>query len=503
MSADFPVPLLQYAAHQKVLETPRECQPANLPHPHPTHSFWLHSEPGVNPLAKEGSEGALATEADVCIIGSGLTGVGIAYWLSQSVKNGDLTAKGDGPLKVVVLDARDFCAGATGRNGGHLTPCSYLDFTARQKTYGTEEALRSAALEMHTARSLVDVLTNNGRAADVDLVQNGHGELIFPQEQLEEEKRDYQAAKEAGMDVSDAKWYTREEVEQQFGSSARAAVIFTGWNIWPMKAVTQLYLFAKEVADSKPDAFSLALHTNTPVTSVDAASPAAGGGRPWTITTPRGTIACTRVVHATNGYASHLLPFMKGSEGIMPVRGQVAAIRATVGQDKVEKNGWSFNEGLEYWFPRPLPLDSKENPLIILGGGREIKPNFEVYVDDDSVINPEITPVLQKFLPSVFSDKFDPERKAEMEWTGIMGYTKMGDPFVGPVIDPSDPGSAEKYKGQYISAGYTGHGMPRTFGCAEVIAGMIAAEVNGARWERPDWLPERYLTWKRYGVARA
>ena len=31
---------------------------------------------------------------------------------------------------------------------------------------------------------------------------------------------------------------------------------------------------------------------------------------------------------------------------------------------------------------------------------------------------------------------------------------------VGPVVDPEDP---DKWTGQYISAGYTGHGMPRTY----------------------------------------
>ena len=46
--------------------------------------------------------------------------------------------------------------------------------------------------------------------------------------------------------------------------------------------------------------------------------------------------------------------------------------------------------------------------------------------------------------------------------TGIMGYTKSREPFVGPVIDPSAE-NKDAYKGQYISAGYTGHGMPRAY----------------------------------------
>lgn len=40
--------------------------------------------------------------------------------------------------------------------------------------------------------------------------------------------------------------------------------------------------------------------------------------------------------------------------------------------------------------------------------------------------------------------------------SGIMGFTQSGDPFVGPA-----PG--DDLKGQFISAGFSGHGMPRAF----------------------------------------
>jgi hypothetical protein len=43
--------------------------------------------------------------------------------------------------------------------------------------------------------------------------------------------------------------------------------------------------------------------------------------------------------------------------------------------------------------------------------------------------------------------------------TGIMAYTKLGDPLVGPVLDASN----HELAGQWISAGYSGHGMPRAF----------------------------------------
>ena len=73
--------------------------PAGLPHPNPSKSFWIDSAPDANPLAREGSEGSLTSDADVCIIGSGMTGVSAAYALSKQTPG----------LKVVILEARNFC----------------------------------------------------------------------------------------------------------------------------------------------------------------------------------------------------------------------------------------------------------------------------------------------------------------------------------------------------------------------------------------------------------
>lgn len=64
----------------------------------------------------------------------------------------------------------------------------------------------------------------------------------------------------------------------------------------------------------------------------------------YTVVTNRGSISCSRVVHATNAYASYLLPFLAGPDGIIPTRGQVMATRASVGSDQIKKPSWSGNE---------------------------------------------------------------------------------------------------------------------------------------------------------------
>lgn len=177
-----------------------------------------------------------------------------------------------------------------------------------------------------------------------------------------------------------------------------------------MKYVTQLYYLAQKSFDTAHGS-SLRLHTNTPVTSIKSSD---GNKRRWSLQTPRGAVSCNIVLHATNGYASHLLPFLTGPNGIIPTRGQVIATRAAVPVDSLSRASWSGNEGFEYWFPRPTI--SSENPLVILGGGREIEKDFELYETDDSVVNKQASEVLRAFLPAVFPGKYDKQSAPEMEW---------------------------------------------------------------------------------------
>ncbi|KAI0640665.1 FAD dependent oxidoreductase [Trametes meyenii] len=490
--AALPVFLNVLAEHQAVLELPLAEGPGSrspLPVSNPTKSFWVNS-PGANPLANEGSAGPLAADADIAIIGSGITGVSAAYHLSRILKEAGETDK---PLKIVILEARDFCSGATGRNGGHLTANAFQEFAAYAERFGTDDAKRALALEARTVAEILQIVKDAGKEAALDLVAGGRTHLLFTEPEIAEAGRDFEAAKEAGVDLDAVEFLTK---EQEYGASY-PGVRTPGYNIWPLKLVTHLYTAGRAIGDNSSTS-SLTLHTHTPVTAITAISPSDSTSRKWNLTTPRGPLAASVVLHATNAYASHLLPHLAGPAGIVPTRGQIIATRAAVPLSTLTRSAFTGNEGFEYWFPRPLsPEEPGENPLVILGGGRESeKPKFELYNADDGSVSPKVGEALRKFLPAVFPGRYEAGAEPELEWSGIMGYTKTGDPFVGPVIDPAHPTSGA-YKGQYVSAGYTGHGMPRAFSCAEAVAQLIVADIQGKEWTPPEWLPRHHLTRNR------
>jgi glycine/D-amino acid oxidase-like deaminating enzyme len=73
--------------------------------------------------------------------------------------------------------------------------------------------------------------------------------------------------------------------------------------------------------------------------------------------------------------------------------------------------------------------------------------------------------------------------KVEQEWIGIMGFSKDRNPLVGPL--PNRPG-------EYIAAGFTGHGMPMTFFAGQNVADMIAGK-EPEPFVAEAFLPTRFM----------
>lgn len=80
----------------------------NIPVPKSTQSFWRTD---LDSLDSHRTTEVLLESADIVVIGAGYAGASTVYHLLEKTKK-----SGNKP-KIVILEAREACSGATGRNG--------------------------------------------------------------------------------------------------------------------------------------------------------------------------------------------------------------------------------------------------------------------------------------------------------------------------------------------------------------------------------------------------
>lgn len=84
-----------------------------IPVPNSSVSFWRSN---LHPLDNHRTTEALPSSADIVIIGAGYAGASTAYHILE--KSADSANK----PSIVILEAREACSGATGRNGAVFSP---------------------------------------------------------------------------------------------------------------------------------------------------------------------------------------------------------------------------------------------------------------------------------------------------------------------------------------------------------------------------------------------
>lgn len=474
---------------------------AGLPVPNSTHSYW-HKEPSPTLLGHR-TTAELPATADTIVIGTGMTGSFAARFLKQA----------DPAARLLVLEAREACWGATGRNGGHCQPFLYA---------ASEEVAR---FELETYRFIGDLVEREGIDCGWRPVPGVHA-MLSPDvwaaacdaiPRLQAAVPDFAdkvvvvgpegVLPVAGRDVAPdwASGMTLESLRVARPGVHGAIVQRYAASMWPYKLVC--WVLERLLAEHGPEAFNL--QTNTPVTAVTREEEEEGDDgekkkkkKRWVVQTPRGRVVADRVLLATNAYTSRLLPAF--SDLVVPVRGQVGALlppgspedgspRQRVGLDASyvffgtlagAAPGDPSTTRDEYLVQRPAP--GRE---LILGGGRHLARGMAVGEWRDDVVEGEVAAWLREELEPVLDlereKKEGPEGKvgeenkkqqleASMEWTGIMGYSRDHVPWVGPV--PAALGGGD---GLFVASGFTGHGMPRCALAGRGVARMMAGDLEG------------------------
>lgn len=140
----------------------RALSDPGLPSQNPTSSFWLR---WPHPDLAEIQSDALPEEIDVVIIGSGVTGTSITKTLLElgkpdSSSNGLRQEHRSRPA-IVMLEARDICSGATGRNGGHILETAE-EFAELEQEHGTDAARKILRFRLAHLREFLAVANEYG-----------------------------------------------------------------------------------------------------------------------------------------------------------------------------------------------------------------------------------------------------------------------------------------------------------------------------------------------------
>ncbi|KAJ5645936.1 hypothetical protein N7490_002308 [Penicillium lividum] len=412
-----------------------------------TLPFW-RTDP--HPLDNHRSTKTLPEHSDIVIIGAGYAGSSVAHHILQQ-------AKPESPApSITILEARQACSGATARNGGHMKPDIYNFIATLAAEHGVDAAAEVAAFEAKHVRAVKEFVEKEGidcdytitKAVDVQLdethfekLKDGHNRLVAG----------------GSKPTTGAQIIESEDAESFSGvKGAVGCFIYDTAHIWAYKFV--LHLLENVVSQG------INLQTCTPVTKITESTPPSS--HRWKVETSRGTIAAKVIVFATNAYTSSLAPQYNGS--IVPVRGTCSRI-VTPGSTgphltntyTLRWNGWNY----DYLIPR-------RDGSIIVGGARptfiDDEKNWYDVSDDSRVLEPAVR-YFDGYMQRNFIGWEDSHAYTDRVWTGIMGYSSDGLPHVGRV-----PG----HDGQYILAGFTGHGMPQIFLAAEGIAKMIVKGMN-------------------------
>ncbi|KAI9732058.1 MAG: hypothetical protein M1818_007653 [Claussenomyces sp. TS43310] len=427
--------------------------------------FWRTD---LHPLDAHRSTPELPPACDVVIIGAGAAGISTAYHLLDE----DV-----GKPSLVMLEARQACSGATARNGGHIRPQIYRNVLKHADIFGMKSATEIAefeaahlpALQALVEREQIDCDWTPTRTFDLttddkiaEYTKSVYDELAkqSPGRMASVLYDGPETAEKASIPTSSCPSLTMSRREIIYSSNiskvsgikgAKCCFSLPSATLWVYKLMMSLLQRAVDRG--------LNLQTHTPVIRISDNPDREGY---WSVHTSRGTLKTKKVILTTNAYTAGLASQYSGK--IVPSRGICSRVIVPQGAPHPPLTTplalWLGGTAIDYVVPR-------DDGSIIIGGARSTffddRSLWYNVVDDATLIKPA-EKYFDEYMQSKFTGWEDSGAYTDQVWTGIMGYTSDAVPHIGAV-----PGK----EGQFIAAGFNGHGNPVIFLAAKGIARMV------------------------------
>ncbi|MDP2350314.1 MAG: FAD-dependent oxidoreductase [Chloroflexota bacterium] len=431
----------------------------------PSVSFWLESaEDDLTP--RPPIDGT--TEADVAILGAGMTGLWTAYYLQRR----------DPSLRIVLVE-REFAGfGASGRNGAWCAPDLNISMSRLAKVHGTDAA---RAMQQAT----YDAVDEVGRACaetGIDAGFHKGGELILargPQgiPALESSMEEYaRFGFEDHYRLLDAAQLSE---RIRVAGAIRALASEDAAGIHPGRRVRGL---ARRV---EQDGARIAEGT-----TVTGFRPKDAGGRA-TLVTPRGDVRAPVIVLAGEAYLSEL----PGLHRQLVPLWSLIVLTEPVTDAQWEEIGWANRELVASTRMSIDYLSRTEDGRILFGGrgapyrfGSPIRPEY----DRHGPTHERLKGFVREWFPVLRDVRFT------HEWGGPLGMPRDWHPTM----------SFDEASGIATSRGYIGHGVSTANLGGRVLTDLITG-TSGLLTELPlvahrsrnweiepfRWLGVRYSQW--------
>lgn len=379
--------------------------------------YWMDTAPAL----PDRSGKDLPDEADVVVIGGGLTGLSTAYHAAR---------KG---ARVVLVEKDQVGSGASGRNGSHCNPGITISPAQARQRYGQERA-RELYDAFRVAVDLVEEIAVKEKI-DCDFHRAGRLGLVCKPKHLEgmhAKQRDL--AENFGHETV---VLSKSELRAELGSD-----YYHGALLDPLGAALHVGKFVVGLADAAERA-GAEIHERNAATGLTRLP---GGG--FVVETMRGTIRAKQVMAATDAYTDNSMPWFR--KRLINV-GSFIIVTEPLGEARAKElipNGRLLvahkNVGN---YIRLTP----DNRLAFGGRARFAPSNPASDVKSGDILKREMTEIF----PQLAGTRID------YVWGGMVGFSWDRIPHAGDV------------NGLYYSMGYCGHGVQMATYMGRAVAEMM------------------------------
>jgi gamma-glutamylputrescine oxidase len=280
----------------------------------PPTPFW--------PRPSERYPGRLPPQADVLVIGGGITGLSVLHHLVRRKR------------AAIVVEREHIAAGASGRNAGFVLAGVAASYAEAVRTFGRAVAHETWALTSENHDAMIDAVGDQ----EVGHRRGGSAVLATNKDEARQLEESAQLLREDGFDAT---WDGSRLVNPGDGEVNPAAVVGA---------------LAREAPHGS-------IHEGVDVTAIEPGQSH--------VLIRAGDLECRAgvVILATNGYTRQLT----GQVAIEPTRGQMLATAPVA--TRVSDMPTYSNFGYRYW----RQLDSG---VVLVGGWRDTSPDTEVGYDE-------------------------------------------------------------------------------------------------------------------------